>query len=171
MRDDDTEDIRGLLIKNRTRRDFGRLKLKTRKSWGEDQGLPARRMKKPAERALSSDCGSLVFLDDRVQVVQRFLHGQGVHFTSAIFAGLNSPFQIMSCNLDRHGIGDDPSGLPIELHPCHVGKRDPHRPVANQELDINGISVPGRNRNNQGLVLAVQRLGRSIGQLPGSRRT
>src|SRR5271165_3501012 len=104
--------------------------------------------RKPVERELSSDCRSLVLLDDRVQVVQSLLHGQGVHFTPAIFTGLDGPPQIMSCDLDCHGIGDDPPGLPVELDPRHVRESDPNRPVADQELDVDGVSVPRRNGND-----------------------
>ena len=51
------------------------------------------------------------------------------------------------------------SRLPIELHPRHVRESDPNRPVVpDQELDVDGVGVPRRNGDDQGLILAVQRL-------------
>ena len=67
--------------------------------------------RKPGNLLLSGDCGRLCFLEERVQVIERLLNGQGIHFTSAIFTGLYGPLQIMSRNLNRHGIGNDFTGL------------------------------------------------------------
>jgi len=111
-----------------------------------------------SDRALPRDSRSLIFLDDRVQVIQRLLHGQRVHFTAAIFPGLDGPLQKMSRNLNRHGVGDHLTRLPVELHPRGMRESDPNRPVLNQKLHIDGVGVPRRNCDDQGLILAVQRL-------------
>ena len=49
------------------------------------------------------------------------------------------------------------SGLPIELHPRRMRESDPYRPVSDEKLDVDSVGVPGRNGDDERLILAVQR--------------
>src|SRR5215469_13189146 len=74
-------------------------------------------MKKPAERALSSDRSRLCFLEQLVEMIEGLLHGQSVHFAAAIFAGFNGPLQIVSRDLHGHRICDYFARLAVVFHP------------------------------------------------------
>ena len=112
-----------------------------------------RRTKSPI--GLSGDCFLIDFLHDLIQVVQRFLDGQGIHFASAVLSRLDGPLQVVARNLHRHRVSDDLACALAVLHPGWMGQRNPDWPVVDQEFDIDGIGVAGRDGNNQCLILAV----------------
>src|SRR5664279_747062 len=117
---------------------------------------PRAQKKCPEAGHLSSDRGRLCFLNKLIQVIKSLLNGKRIHFTSAIFARLDGPLQIMSRNLNRHGVGDDLAGLPVKLHPRGMRESDPYRPVHYQKLHINSVSVPCSDGDDERLILAVQ---------------
>src|SRR3954468_5666902 len=91
-------------------------------------------------------------------MVQGLWDSEGVHFAGAIEARLDRLLQIMSGNLHRQRIADGVSGAFFEGDPRGMRQRDPHRPPAYQELDINRVRVTRRDGNDDRLKLAVHLL-------------
>ena len=88
-----------------------------------------------------------------------FVHSQRIHFPAMLVCPiLDGRFQEMSRCLDRQRIGNSASGALFVLSPGWMRQRDPHWTSAGQKLDVNGISVTGRDGDDQGLVNAVQPL-------------
>src|SRR6476646_3774127 len=101
--------------------------------------------------------GRANFLQDRIQMFERLIHRQRVHLPSMLIrAGFNRRLQKMPGNLDGKRIGYDPTGALLVLHPCWMRQRNPYGTPAGKKLYVNSVGVPGRNRDNQGLVNTVE---------------
>jgi hypothetical protein len=101
--------------------------------------------------------GRANFLQDCIQMSERFIHRQRVHLASVlIHAGFNRSLQKMPGNLDGQRIGYDPAGTLLVFHPCWMRQRNPNGTPAGKKLYINSVGVPRRNRDDQGLVNTVE---------------
>ena len=103
--------------------------------------------------------GRANLLQDRIQVFQRFIHRQRVHLPAVfIRAGFNRRLQKTPGGLDGQRIGNHPAGPLLVLHPCWMRQRNPYRTSAGEKLYVYSVSVPGRNRDNKGLVNTMESL-------------
>jgi hypothetical protein len=62
----------------------------------------------------------------------------------------------MPGNLDGQRIGYHPAGSLVVFHPCWMRQGNPNGTPAGKKLYINGVGVPRRNRDDQGLVNTVE---------------
>ena len=98
-----------------------------------------------------------ILVTNLVSAFQRFMHRQRVHLPAVfIRAGFNRRLQKMASGLDGQRIGNHPAGPFLVLHPCWMRQRNPYRTSAGEKLYVYRVSVPGRNRDNQGLVNTVE---------------
>src|ERR1700756_4680438 len=64
----------------------------------------------------------------------------------------------MPGNLLRQRIGDKRASPLLILHPRGMRQRHPHRTPIHQELDVHSIGMASRNRDDQSLIQAMDRL-------------
>ncbi len=89
---------------------------------------------------------------------QRLLDGKRVHIPAQAFASLQRGFQIMPGNLDGERIRDRLARAVLVLHPRRMRQRDPHSSSVDQKLDVDSVSMPRSNSNDQRLIDTVNRL-------------
>jgi len=101
--------------------------------------------------------GRANFLQDCIQVFQRFIHRERVHLSSVLIrTRFNRRLQKMPGNLDGQRISYDPPGPLLVFHPCWMRQSNPNGTPAGKKLYVNGVGVPRRNGDDQGLVNTVE---------------
>lgn len=98
---------------------------------------------------------------------ERLIHRQRVHLSSVLIrAGFNRRLQKMPGCLYGQRIGYYPAGARVVLHPCWMRQSNPYGTPAGKKLYVDSVSVPRRNRDDQGLVRTVEVLsGPAVGGL------
>ena len=103
--------------------------------------------------------GRANFLQDCIQMSERLIHRQRVHLPSMLIrAGFDRRLQKMPGRLDGKRVGYHPSGALLVLHPCWMRQSNPYGTPAGKKLYVNSVGVPGRNRDDQGLVNTMESL-------------
>ncbi len=102
--------------------------------------------------------GGRELLFDGIEMGQSLLHPERVDLPTSLHSFFQGLLQIVSGNLHSQRIGEVLAGALFVLHPGGMRERDPHRLAIHQELDVNGVSVPGRDRDNQRLIDAMNLL-------------
>src|SRR6266404_1845053 len=90
---------------------------------------------------------------------ERFLYRKRVHLPSMLIrARLNGCLQKVSSGLYGQGIGNSTACAFVVFNPGWMRQSNPHRTSAGQKFYVHGVSVPGCNGNDQGLVNTMQLL-------------
>ena len=64
----------------------------------------------------------------------------------------------MPGNLDGERIGNRLARALLVLHPCRMRQRHPHGSSIDQKFNVDGVSMPRSNGNDQRLINAMNRL-------------
>jgi len=91
-----------------------------------------------------------------IEMPQRFLHCQRIHFSPQAFSGLTRSFQIVASDLHGQRIRNDTPGALLIFPPGGMRQSYPNRPAVHQKLDVDGVGMARSNGYNECLIDAVQ---------------
>ena len=95
------------------------------------------------------------FSGDGVEVGESLVYGERAHFLSEAVSGFKRLLEVVSGNFDGECVGDHLAGALVVFNPSGMRECNPYGTPVDEEFEIDGIGMAGRDGDDQGLVDAV----------------